>query len=223
MDCNPPGSSIYGFLQARILEWEAIPLLQGIFLTQGPELMFPALQSDSLSSEPPRKTLVLVRWCSRSFKLGFSSMWTKNFQMYKLGFKKSEEPEIKLPTFVGSWRKHGNSRKTSTSASLTTLKPLIMWITTNYGKFFYLLREICMQVKKQQLEPNMEQKTDSKLGKEYIKAVYCHPAYLTYMQNISWETSGWMKHKLESRLQGEISITSDMQMTPPLWQRVKKN
>ena len=80
-----------------------------------------------------------------------------------------------------------------------------------------------MQVKKQQLEPNMEQKTDSKLGKEYIKAVYCHPAYLTYMQNISCETSGWMKHKLESRLQGEISITSDIQMTPPLWQKVKKN
>ena len=98
-----------------------------------------------------------------------------------------------------------------------------MWITTNYGKFFYLLREICMQVKKQQLEPNMEQKTDSKLGKEYIKAVYCHPAYLTYMQNISRETSGWMKHKVESRLQGEISITSDIQMTPPLWQNVKKN
>ena len=66
-----------------------------------------------------------------------------------------------------------------------------------------------MQVKKQQLESDMEQRTDSKLGKEYIKAVYCHPAYLTYMQSISWETLGWMKHKLESRLLGEISVTSD--------------
>ena len=64
-----------------------------------------------------------------------------------------------------------------------------------------------MQVKKQQLQPNMEQWTDSKLGKEYIKAVYCHPAYLTYMQSISYEMPGWIKHKLESRLPGEISIT----------------
>ena len=83
--------------------------------------------------------------------------------------------------------------------------------------------EICMQVNKQQLELDMEQQTGSKLGKEYIKAVYCHSAYLTYMQNTSWETLGWMKHKLESRLPGEISITSDMQITPPLWQKVKRN
>ena len=80
-----------------------------------------------------------------------------------------------------------------------------------------------MQVRKQQLELDMEQQIGSKLGKEYVKAVYCHPAYLTYMQSTSWETLGWMKHKLESRLLGEISITSDMQMTPPSWQRAKKN
>ena len=79
-----------------------------------------------------------------------------------------------------------------------------------------------MQVRKQQLELDMEQWTGSKLGKEYVKAVYCHPAYLTYMQSTSWETLGWKKHKLESRLPGEIS-TSDMQMTPLLWQKVKKN
>ena len=82
---------------------------------------------------------------------------------------------------------------------------------------------MCMPVKKQQLEPDMEQQTGSKLGKEYVKAVYCHPAYLTYMQSTSWEMLGWRKHKLESRLLGEISITSDMQMTPPLWQKAKKN
>ena len=75
--------------------------------------------------------------------------------------------------------------------------------------------EICMQVNKQQLELNMKQKTGSKLRKEYIKAVYGHPAYLTFMQSTSYEMPGWMKHKLESRLPGEISITSDMQMTPP--------
>ena len=80
-----------------------------------------------------------------------------------------------------------------------------------------------MQVKKQQLELDMEQQTGSQLGKEYIKAVYCHPAYLTSMQSTSCEMLGWIKHKLESRLPGEMSITSDMQMTPPLWQKAKKN
>ena len=80
-----------------------------------------------------------------------------------------------------------------------------------------------MKVKTQQLEPDMEQQTSSKSGKEYVKAVYCHTAYLTYMHSTSWETLGGMKHKLESRLPGEISITSDKQMTPPLWQKVKKN
>ena len=80
-----------------------------------------------------------------------------------------------------------------------------------------------MQVKKQQLELDMEKWTGSKLGKEYIKVVYCHPAYLTSVQSTSWEMLGWMKHKLESRLWGEILIISDMQMTPPLWQKVKKN
>ena len=80
-----------------------------------------------------------------------------------------------------------------------------------------------MQVKKQQLELDMEQQTGSKLGKEYIKAIYCHPAYLTCMQSTSCEMLGWMKHKLEYGLPGEISVTSDMQMTPPLWQKVKRN
>ena len=80
-----------------------------------------------------------------------------------------------------------------------------------------------MQVEKQQLEMDMEQQTGSKSRKEYVKAVYCHPAYLTYMQSTSCEMLGWKKQKLESRLQGEISITSDTQITPPLWQKVKKN
>ena len=80
-----------------------------------------------------------------------------------------------------------------------------------------------MQVKKQQLELYMEQQIGSKSGKEYVKAVYCHPTYLTYMQNTSCEMLGWMKHKLESRLPGEISITSDIQMTPPLWHKAKRN
>ena len=81
----------------------------------------------------------------------------------------------------------------------------------------------CMQVKKQQLEPDVELWTGSTLGKKYIKAVYHHPAYLTYLQSTSFEMLGWMKHKLESRLPGEISITTDTQMIPPLRQKAKRN
>ena len=129
-------------------------------------------------------------------------------------------------------KKQDNSRKASISASLTTLKPLTVLITTNYAKFLkrweyqnVLLAslEIYIQVKEQQLEPDMEQWTGSKLGKEYIEAVYCHPAYLTSVQSTSCEMPDWMKHKLESRLPGKISITSDMQMTPPLRQKANRN
>ena len=97
-----------------------------------------------------------------------------------------------------------------------------VWITTNCGKFFKRWEyqtmltvswETCVQAKNQQVEPDMGQQTCSKLGKEYVKTVYCHPAYLTYMQSTSWEMLGWRKHKLESRLPREISITSNMQMT----------
>jgi len=111
-------------------------------------------------------------------------------------------------------------------------KPLTVWITKNTGKVFKKWEyqttwpaswEICMHVKKQQLEWNMEQQTSSKSATEYIKAVYCHPAYLTYMQGTACEMWGWMEQNLESRLQGEISITIDTQMTPPLWQKEKKN
>ena len=107
-----------------------------------------------------------------------------------------------------------------------------VWITANCGKFFKRWEyqtiwpaswEISMQVRKQQLKPDMKQWTGSKLGKMYIKAVCCHFAYLTYMQRASCEMLDWIKHKLESRLPWEILITSDTQMTPPLWQKEKKN
>ena len=157
-------------------------------------------------------------------------MWTINLQMFKLDLEKSEEPEIKLTTTVGLLKKQESARKTSTSALLTMPSPLTAWITTNCGIFLKRWEcqttlpaswEICMQVKKQQLELDMEQKTGSKSGKEYIKAVYCHLAYLTYTQSTSCEMLGWIKHKLESRLLREISITSDMQITPSLWQKAK--
>ena len=80
-----------------------------------------------------------------------------------------------------------------------------------------------MQFKKQQLEVDMEQWTGSQLEKEYVKAVYCHPTYLTSIQSTSCKMPGWMKHKLEVRFPGEISTTSDMQITLPLWQKAKRN
>ena len=148
------------------------------------------------------------------------------------GLEKAEESEIKLPTSLESSKKQESPRKISTSDLLTMPKTLTMWITINSGKFFKRWEyqttwpaswETYMQVKKQQLELDMDQETGSKLGKEYIKAVHSHPAYLTYMQSISWEMLDWMKHRLELRLLEEISITSDMQMTSPLWQKVKRN
>ena len=117
-----------------------------------------------------------------------------------------------------SSKKQESSRKTSTSALLTMPKPLTVWITINCGKFWKRWEyrttwpaswETYMQVRKPQLKLDMEQQTGSRLEKEYVKAVYCHPDYLTYMQSTSWETLGWKKHRLESRLPGEISITSD--------------
>ena len=144
-----------------------------------------------------------------------------NFQMFQLDLEKAEEPEIKLPTSVGSSKKQQSSKRTSTSDLLTMPKPLTVQIKTNWKilKEMGIPDHLFMQFKKQQLELDMEQQTGSKSRKEYVKAVYCHPAYLTSMQSTSWETLGWKKHKLESRLPGG---TSDMQMTPPLWQKQKE-
>ena len=153
--------------------------------------------------------------------------------MFKLGLEKAEEPEIKLPISTGLSKKRVQEKHLLLlHLFLTMPKPLAMWLTTDCGKFLKRWEyqttwiaswEICMQVKKQQLELNLGQQTGSKPGKEYIKAVYCHHAYVTYMQSTSCKMPGWMKHKLELRLSGEISKTSDIQMTPPLWQKVKKN
>ena len=113
----------------------------------------------------------LVKWCSKFSKPGFSNMWTMNFLIFKLGFEKAEEPEIKLPTSAGSWKKQESTRKTSISALLTMPKPLTVWITINSGKFskrweyqiaWPVSWETYMQVRKQQLGLGMEQHTGSK-------------------------------------------------------------
>ena len=124
------------------------------------------------------------------------------------------------------------AREFQKNICFTDYAKVFVWITTNCEKFLKRWEyqttspvswETCMWVKKQQLELDMEQWTGSKLGKENIKAVYCHPAYLTYMQSTSCEMTGWVKHTLESWLLGEISVTSDMQMTPALWQKAKRS
>ena len=141
------------------------------------------------------------------------------------GFRKGRGTREQIANISGSLKKQESSRGTSTSALLTMTKPLTVSIRTNCGKFFKKWEyqttspaslETCMQVEKQQLEKDMEKQTGSKFGKEYIKAIYCHPAYLTYMQSTSEEILDCMKQKLESRLPGEISIISTLQMTPPL-------
>ena len=142
------------------------------------------------------------------------------------GFRKSRC----MATYIGSLKKQENSRKTS--ALLTIPKAVTVCITANCGKFLKRWEyqttlpaswEIHMQVKKQQLEPYMKSWTGSKLGKEYVRAVCCHPAYLTSMQSASCEIPGWMKHKLESSFPRKILVISDMQLIPLLRQKAKRN
>ena len=124
------------------------------------------------------------------------------------GFRKEEELENKLPIFTGLLRKQENFRKTSISVSLTMLKLLTVWIMKNCGKLLKRWEyqtilpvswETCMWVKKQQLEPYMEQLIGSRLRKKYERAVCCHPVCLTYTLSKPWEKPGWVSYKLESR------------------------
>ena len=154
--------------------------------------------------------------------------------MYNPGFKKAEEPGIKSPNFTESWRKQRNSRKKKIyfrfidyAKAFDCVDHKKLWkILKEMGipdHLTCLLRNLYAFVKKQQLELDIEQRTGSKLREEYVKTAYCHPAYFTYMQSTSCKMPGWMKHKLESRFPGEISITLNKQKIPPLWDKVKRN
>ena len=158
---------------------------------------------------------MLAKWCSKFSKLGFNSMWTKNFRIFKLDLEKAEEPYANIHWIIEKAREF---QKNIYFCFIDYAKPFACvdhnklwknWKRWEYQTTWPASWEILMQVKKQQLEPNMEQWTDSKLGKEYVKAVYCHLAYLTYMQSKSCEMPAWMKHRLESRLLGKRSIISD--------------
>ena len=149
--------------------------------------------------------------------------------MFKLYLEKTEEPEIKCQHPV-NYRK---SKGTPEKHTLLLYTKAFDWVDHNK------LREILQEMgipdhltcllrnlyagQESTVRTRQEQQTGSKLGKEHVKAAYCHPAYLTYMQSTSCTMQGWMKQKLESRLQAEISITSDVKMTPPLWKKAKKN
>ena len=181
----------------------------------------------------PKKVQTTIKLCSFYDSEVMLKILQARFQQYvnqelpdvQAEFRKgrgAREQTVNVHWIIEKARKSTSySKKTSTFASLTMPKPLTVWIMSNCGKFFKRLEyqttlpaswETCMQVKMQQLELDMNQWTGSKLGKEYIRVVYCHPAYLTYMQSTSWEMLGWMNHKLESRLLGEISTASVMQM-----------
>ena len=152
--------------------------------------------------------------------------------MFKLDLGMAEEPKIQIANICWIIEK---ARQLQTNIYFCFIDCAKAFDCVDHNKLWKILKEMEIPGHLTCLLRNLyagqeaidrtghEKQTGSKLGKEYIKAVYCHPAYLTYMQSTSSEMPGWMKHKLESRLLGEISITSDMQMTPPLWEKVKKN
>ena len=161
---------------------------------------------------------------------GFNSIWTMNFQMFRLDLEKAEELEIKLPTSTGSSKKQENSRKTSSSVLLTMSKPLAVWIATNWK----ILKEMGIPDHLTWLLRNLYAGQEAtvrtgngtmdwfQIGKRVCQGCILSPCLFNlYANYITW--NAWMKNNLESRLLGEISKTSDVQMTAPLWQKVKKN
>ena len=143
---------------------------------------------------------MLAKKCSKFSKPGFKSTLTMNFHMLKVDLEKTEKPDIKLPTSVGPSKKQESSRKTSTSLLLTMPKPLTVWITTNHRIFFKRWEyqttlpaswEICMWVKKQQLELGHKTMDWFQIGKGVLQGCICPPACLTSVQRTSWETVGW--------------------------------
>ena len=151
-----------------------------------------------------------------------------NFQMFKLVLEKGEKPEIKLPTSAGSWKK--KKREFQKNIYFCFIDYAKVFDCVDHNKLWKILQDMgvpdnltCLLRNLYAGQEALEQLTGCNLGKEDVRAIYCHPAYLTYMQSPSCKMPGWMKHKLESRLPGEIAITSDIQMTPLLWQKVKRN
>ena len=160
-------------------------------------------------------------------------MWTKKSQDIQAGFRKCRGTRDQIANILLNHRK--SKRIPEKNIYFCFIDYTKAFDCVDQNKLWKILKEIgipdhltCLlrnlyAGKEAIVRTNMEQQTGSKLGKEYVKTLYCHLAYLTYMQSTSFEMLGWMKHKPESRLPGEISVTSDILMTPPLWQKVKRN
>ena len=165
---------------------------------------------------------MLVRLCSKSFKLGFSRMWTKNLQMYRLDFKEAEEPEIKLPTCIGSWKKQGSSRKTSTSASLTMLKPLTVWITTHWkilkemGIPDYLTCLLRSMYASQEASVRTRHETIDwfQIGKGIRQGCILLPCLFNICAEYIMWNAGLHESQGGIKIAGRNITTSDMQMIP---------
>ena len=148
------------------------------------------------------------------------------------GFRKGRGIGDQIANICWIMEKQESSRKASISALMTMSKPLTVWITINCGKFWKRWEyqttwtaswEICMQVRKQQLELDMEQQTGSKEEKEFVKAVYCHPVYLTYMQSTSWETLTGRNTNWNQDCREKYQSPQICRWHPPLWHKVKRN
>ena len=175
-------------------------------------------KSNAKECSPYHKTALISRASTEMLKIlqaRLQQYLNRELPDVQACFRKGRGTRDQIANIHWISKKKVSSRKTSTSALLTTPKPLTVWITTNwkivkemeYQTTLPASWEICMPIKKQQLEPDVDQHTGFKSGKEYVKVVYCHPAYLTSMQSPSCKMLGWMKRKLESRLPGVISIT----------------
>ena len=176
--------------------------------------------------------VMLVKECSKFSKLGFSNMWTVNFQMFKLVLEKAKESEIKLPTSAGSSKKQENSRKTSTSVSL--IIPKCVCRSQQTGKFLKRWKyqttlaaswEICIACQETTIRTGHGTTDWFQIGKGVCQGCILSPCLFNLYAVYIMGNVGWMKHKLESRLPGEISVMSDMQMTSPYgrkWRRTKE-
>ena len=177
---------------------------------------------------------MLKRLCSKSFKLGLNNAWIKNFQMYSLGLEKAEEPEIKLPTSIGSWRKQRNFRKICTSASLTMLKPLIVWITTNGGKFLemgVLDHLICLLrnlYAGQEATVRTRQRTTDwfKIGKGVLQGCILSPCLFNlYSEHIMWNAGldeSQAGIKIAGRSINNLRYANDNTLMARKWRETKE-
>ena len=227
MDHSPPGSSVHGISQARILEWVAMPFSRGSSPPRdGNHISCVSYISGGFFTTELLGKPTLCSYSWNNYWEGSQSI-TRHVPVWRLNYMVSicnfiwENPRflfkvntysllLTSPTGKSISIPHPRQKEWENTSGF----PLLLLVFLEYQTTLFVSWEICMQVKKQQLEPDIEQQTGLNLGKECDKAVYCHLAYFPYMQSTSCKMPGWMNHKLESRFPGEISTTSDRQVIP---------